>query len=271
MTPPVSAFSPTYFATGGGGGNLLTYSWRTNSNEGVGGCYLKIDRSGVGDASYLADDAATFQYWIKPTAAPDATLTVKYLGANYDGGANNRQSWLALWIYISGTLYVELFIRETSGGRTRFRWADPGITTSAWNFIAFTWDTSAGTEAGKASLIYSAVDGTPTDQGSPTIVVNGTVADVQDQGVGDFYIPQFESDGSADPTRHTDILLSDMRFYSARRTAANCAADWKTVPTGVESSLVEAWTLDNVYTSETGGETLSVVGTGESFETDVPY
>lgn len=200
----------------------------------------------------------TIEFWIK-IKSQIATNGNWELVAKSTAGANNR-SYEVDYSDTAGAKTIRLLIFPASTlTNFYFNTISKTLTVDTWEHIAVTVDVSATDKCIWYFDGVSAGIGTNNVVGSgATSIFNGT---------------QALRIGQADPIvagLYPDAQFSLVRIWSDIRTGAEIADNICNVFGTAEAGMAAEWTLDNVYTDNSGnGNTLSGVNT-PTFVTDVP-
>lgn len=199
--------------------------------------------------------------WIKIESKPSLGNAIMIATKwNSSGGANNR-SWAFMWdnewAIIGGNALV-LVVDETgdNAGNSSRAYCSWNPTTGVWYHVAATFD------AGSPSAIAFYIDGV-----SQTVTYDFNDANSIYDGNASTAIGSINVDGTA--AQPFDGKISLVRIWNTVRSAANISANMCEV-LGATTNLQAEWTLDNVYTDNSGnGNTLTATNT-PVFTADTP-
>lgn len=201
----------------------------------------------------------TVECWIK-FESKAGSGSANTFASKWNSGGNNR-SWLFGWdngnsIVGGNALYV--FFDETgqNDGNSTRSYASWNPSTAVWYHVAMTFD------AGAPSVVALYIDGT-----SQSVTNDFNDANSIYDGNASTAIGAINVDGT--PILFYDGLISLVRIWNVVRTQGQIDAN-KCEVLGSTANLQAEWTLDDVYTDNSGnGNTLTASGS-PVFATDTP-
>lgn len=190
-------------------------------------------------------DILTFECWVKPEDVSTAGTQLIFFCKRLSTG--NQRSYFWIWDKDTGLLsFVSFTDGSTVGCSVGVTWAP---TTATWYHLAVT-------KSGTSIKFY--VNG--VQQGATQTGSNGTIYN----GSASFSLGGFPND-----SQWMDGRMVLARAWNVVRTEAEIAAN-KCIILGATTNLQGEWTLDNVYTDNSGnGNTLTAVN-APTFSADVP-
>lgn len=213
----------------------------------------------------IADNASlsitgdiTIEFWIK-LKSQIATNGNWELICKSTAGATNRGYELD-YNDVAGTKQLRFLIFPT-GGVTNFYYntINKALTVDTWEHIAMVCDVSV---TNKVEWFYNGVS---AGNGTNNVVGSGATSIFDSTAA--FRI------GQSDPVTaglYADAQFSLVRVWNDLRTSGEISANLCNVFGTAEAGMAAEWTLDNVYTDNSGnGNTLSGVNT-PTFITDTP-
>jgi len=207
-----------------------------------------MTRAKSGSSNLFTTSTFTWESWVKFTTLPSAGAVMNMYSQSWANGGN-----LSFTIQLDntgGTYGVRVRISSDGSAATNNVVATYAFTTATWTHIAVVY--TAG-----STKIEVFVNGTSIGSNStyPGSIFNGT----------DPVVVGAEGDFS----NRLDGQLSLMRFWKTTRTASDISSNYCSV-LGSTTNLGAEWTLDNVYTDNSGNSnTLTAVNT-PTFQTDTP-
>jgi hypothetical protein len=209
------------------------------------------------NASLSSTGDMTVGGWAKLESLPPNNGD-RYTIASKAEDSNSSTDWGLEIVNVSGTLKLNMFVRNTAGSSSTETYgtsaAMTAVTTGVWYHFLGTFNTT-----GPACKAY--LNGTVlTDNSTATAVTtrgdNNTPTHVGCRGTGTFL----------------DGLMADVRIWSRLLTGTEITNLYSTPCTFSDgANLVAKWSLDGVYTDSSGnGNTLTAVNS-PVFATDYPY
>lgn len=255
MTPPVAAFSPTYFATGGG----LPVPSHCIQIDRSGPEYLTLAanlKSGVDGIAQM-----TIEGWHYYDTIPTGGAIYGVL-CNLYGDANSKRAYLAALVDVSGQLYVQLTVNDSSGAAHGVRWA-VSLSTATWYHMALSFDSNAAAAADQPAFHLGGVD-----QGPPDVTLSSNNLTGINAAVWEFTMGAYKPSTSV--FGHNG-RLADHRFWNTIRTTTQISSSMSLHIAPTTSGLVSNWLFDQALTDETStGNDMTFVGTA-SYVEDYPY
>jgi len=208
--------------------------------------------------SFSGTDTITIEFWVKMKETL-SNPAGRWMILKSTGNTTNREYETSYEDFGTKQLVFRIF---TSGTPTNFFTSilSYALTIDTWFHVAVTCDVPSTTLATKAKWYIDGVSQSVTNTNT------GTGCTAMFNGTSAFRI------GQSDPVTagyYPDAQFSLVRIWKTVRTASEIN-DNKCNVLGTTTSLQAEWTLDNVYTDNSGnGNTLTGVNT-PTFVSDVP-
>lgn len=201
----------------------------------------------------FAEDVQTFQGWIRYDELPGATEVAFHLFDAYSTVNVNGRIFRIMLFYNAGQLEMRVVISDSSLNIADVRW-DWTPTVGADYFVAITIDTGqTGAENQMKFFVGTEASKTVTDQGAPTVVSDGGVADLRDCTTANLPSVRFGQQLSAIAARYYNHHLQDVRRYSVARTAAQMQYDFLSLEDGTGDDIIDAWNFEDNSNEAVGG------------------
>lgn len=215
----------------------------------------------VSSQSAAASDSAsleisgdmTFEAWMKFTTLPESAASV-YV-ANRDPDDNTNRVWAIAITNNAGTYQARFY--NSSGGTNATTSGNVAINTGI--SATGTWYHCAWVYTAASSKIEFFLDG--VSQGSNTGTVNSSM---YTSGTAPLTIGSYDTGVS----NFVNGNYSLVRLWKEVRSAAQLSANWCTV-LGSTTNLQGEWTLDNVYTDNSGNSNTLTPANTPTFPSDV--